>query len=116
MSIDGEVHPPLLTDSTRYGRAVFQAVKGVTFQRMDLSFLRYGATIDTVKRTLSLTKATDSTWKATLAYQRPSPTRLSLEGDVDGKHIQMAMTLHDLTKFLLVSRGFNWVQEQPFNR
>jgi hypothetical protein len=83
---------------------------------MDLSFLRYGATIDTVKRTLSLTKATDSTWKATLAYQRPSPTRLSLEGDVDGKHIQMAMTLHDLTKFLLVSRGFNWVQEQPFNR
>jgi hypothetical protein len=116
MSINGEVHPPLLTDSTRYSHAVFQAVNGVTFQRMDQSFLRYRATIDTLKRTLSLKKATDSTWKATLAYQRPSPTRLSLEGDVDGKHIQMAMTLHDLNKFLLVSRGFNWVQEQAFNR
>lgn len=57
-----------------------------------------------------------STWKGTLVYQRPTPTRLSLEGDVDGKHIQMLMTLHDLNKFLLVSRGFNWVQEQAFNR
>ena len=58
----------------------------------------------------------DSTWKATLAYQRPTPTQLSLDGEVDGKRIQMAMTLHDLQKFLLISRGFNWVQEQPFNK
>jgi hypothetical protein len=116
MSINGELHTPLLTDSTRYSHAVFQAMDGITFQRMDQSFLRYRATIDTLERTLSLSKATDSTWKATLSYQRPSPTRLTLEGDIDGKHLEMAMTLHDLKRFLLISRGFHWVQEQPFNR
>jgi hypothetical protein len=117
MSIDGVVHPPLLNDSTRYSHAVFQSPTGVTLQRMDQTFQRYATTIDTTKRSISLKKGpADSTWKATLAYQRPTPTQLSVEGDVDGKHIQMLMTLHDLKKFLLVSRGFNWVQEQPFNR
>ena len=85
-------HPPLLTDSARFSHAVFQAPTGMTFQKMDQSFVRYGATIDTLKHTISLKKPADSTWKATLAYQRPTPTKLSLEGDMDGKHIQMAMT------------------------
>ena len=83
---------------------------------MDQSFLRYGATVDTVNRTISLKKASDTSWKAVLSYQRPSPNRLTVAGDVDGKRIQMAMTLRDLNKFLLVSRGFHWIQEQPFNR
>jgi len=116
MSIDGVAHPPLLTDSARFSHAVFQAPTGMTLQKMDQSFVRYGVTIDTLKHTIALKKGTDSTWRATLAYQRPTPAKLTLDGEVDGKHIQMAMTLHDLNKFLLVSRGFNWVQEQPFNR
>jgi hypothetical protein len=116
MSIDGVVHPPLLTDSARYSHAVFQTPASITLQRMDQTFQRYGTAIDTVKKTISLTKGTDSAWKASLAYQRPTPTQLTLDGTVDGKHIQMQLTLHDLNKFLLVSRGFNWVQEQPLNR
>ena len=116
MSINGELHPPLLTDSARYSHAVFQATTGMTLQLMDQSFLRLGAVIDTTKRTIALKKPADSTWKATFAYSRPSPTRLTLEGDMDGKHIQMQLSQHDLNKFLLVSRGFNWVQEQPLNR
>ena len=116
MSINGELHPPLLTDSTRFSHAVFQAPTGMTLQKMDQSFVRYGVTIDTLKHSISLKKQADSTWKATLAYHRPTPTKLSLEGDIDGKHMQIAMSLHDLQRFLLISRGFNWVQEQPFNR
>lgn len=116
MSIDGVVHAPLLTDSMRYSHAVFQRPTSVSLQRMDQTFQGYGTTIDTVKHTIALKKGVDSTWKATLAYQQPSPTQLRLEGDVDGRHIQMSMTLHDLNKFVLVSRGFNWIQEQPFNR
>ena len=116
MSINGELRPPLLTDSARYSHAVFQAPTGVTFQRMDQTFLRYGATIDTVAHTISLKKGSDTTWKPVLGYTRPTPTQLALEGDVDGKRIKMLMTLHDLQKFLLISRGFHWVQEQPVNR
>jgi len=116
MSIDGVSHPPLLTDSARFSHAVFQAPTGMTLQKMDQSFVRYGVTIDTLKHTILLRKGTDTAWRATLAYQRPTATKLALEGDVDGKRIRMTTSLHDLQRFLLISRGFNWVQEQPLNR
>jgi hypothetical protein len=69
-----------------------------------------------VERTLTLHKGTDSTWKPVLTYERPSPDKLAFEGDIDGKRVRMAMTQHDLNKFLLISRGFHWVQEFPVNR
>jgi hypothetical protein len=28
----------------------------------------------------------------------------------------MQLQLVDLTKFLLINRGFHWIQEYPFNR
>jgi hypothetical protein len=69
-----------------------------------------------VKHTLTLQKGNDSTWKSVLAYEKPSPTQLAFEGEIDGKRVRMTMTQHDLDKFLLISRGFNWVQEFPVNR
>jgi hypothetical protein len=116
MSIDGELRPPLTTDTLRYSHAVFQSMNGVTFQKMNQKFERFGGTIDTVKRTLSLRKGTDSTSKPVLSYERTSPTKLTLAGDIDGKRVRMAMTQRDLNSFFLISRGFNWVQEFPVNR
>ena len=116
MSVDGVLLPPLATDTLRYSHAVFQYQNGVTFQKMNQKFARFGGTIDSVKRTLTLANGSDSTWKPVLSYERPSPTSLTMEGDIDGKHIRLAMTQHDLNKFLLISRGFNWVQEFPINR
>ena len=116
MSINGELRPPLTTDTLRYRYAVFQSQTGMTFQKMDLSFARFGATIDTVNRTLTLRKPADSTWKPVLMYERPTPTRLTFEGVIDGKRVRMAMTQRDLKSFFLISRGFNWVQEFPVNR
>jgi hypothetical protein len=45
-----------------------------------------------------------------LSYERPAPTNLAFEGDIDSKHVRLAMTQRDLDSSLLVSRGFNWVQ------
>jgi hypothetical protein len=48
--------------------------------------------------------------------QQPAPDKLNLEGDLQGKKIRIETTLFPREKFLLVSRGFNWIQELPFNR
>jgi hypothetical protein len=117
MTIDGELRPPLTTDTLRYSHAVFQSLNGaISFQKMDQKFDRFTATIDSVTRTLTLRRATDSTFKPVLTYERPSPTKLTFEGDMDGKRVRMAMTQRDLSSFFLLSRGFNWVQEFPVNR
>jgi hypothetical protein len=41
---------------------------------------------------------------------------LILTGVIDGQRLELRTTRIDREKFLLVSRGFNWVQEFPFNR
>ena len=68
------------------------------------------------KKTLVLTKGSDKNWKATFTFQRPTPNRLTLDGEMDGRKTQMQLQLVDRTKFLLLSRGFHWIQEYPLNR
>ena len=52
MTVDGQSRPPLVTDTTRWRRAIFQRPTGVTFQRPNDTFEGFGAVIDTVAKTL----------------------------------------------------------------
>jgi len=88
----------------------------MAFQRMDDSTARYGTSINTGDQTLELTKDDDKNWHASFVFQRPAPDRLILDGEMDGRKVQMQLRLFDRNKFLLVNRGFHWVQEYPFNR
>jgi hypothetical protein len=42
--------------------------------------------------------------------------QLTLDGDMDKHKVHMQLQLVDRKTFLLVNRGFHWVQEYPFNR
>jgi hypothetical protein len=46
LSIDGQFRAPLLGDYDRWKRAVFDFTDRLAFQRMDDSFARYGAAIN----------------------------------------------------------------------
>jgi len=116
MSIDGNVRPPLLTDTTRLRNVVFQYVDYITLHRMDASYEWYTASVDTLKKTIALKGDTDSSSTATLTYRRVTSRDLLLDGAMNGKPVHLHLTLHDLNRFLLVSRGFNWVQAAPLNK
>src|SRR5580693_584276 len=76
ISIDGQFRAPLLTDSERWRRVIFDFPKGMTFQRIDESLVYYGATIDVRAKSLALTKYSDKKWKAGFTFQRPARDRL----------------------------------------
>jgi len=116
LSIDGQVRSPLLGDYDRWQRVVFDFPERVTFQRMDESFAGYGAAIDSNAKTIALTKNSDKNWKGNLTFQRVAEDQLILDGNMDSHTIHMKLQLVDHKKFLLVSRGFHWIQEYPFNR
>jgi len=116
MTIDGVLRPPLTTDSARYSHATFQTPTGAVFQKMDQTFDRFSVKVDSTTHVLALRNLVDTAMSGALKYQRPTPDRLVLDGSIGGKRVQLVMTQHDLQKFLLVSRGFNWVQEYPINR
>jgi uncharacterized membrane protein YphA (DoxX/SURF4 family) len=116
MSIDGHTRAPLLTDGGRWRRVTFQIPTAMAFQRMDDTFDRYGAKIDTDAKSLTLSKPTDKSWSARFAFQRPTPERLLLDGTMDGHAVHMDLRLVDRSTIPLVNRGFHWIQETPFNR
>jgi hypothetical protein len=111
MSIDEQPRPPLLTDSTRWRRAIFDYPDWMAFQRLDDSFAPYGASINLPNRTLALTKKDDKNWKASFTFQRPAEDRLILDGRMDNHQVHMELRLIDRNSFVLVSRGFHWIQE-----
>jgi hypothetical protein len=111
MSIDEQPRPPLLTDSTRWRRAIFDYPDWMAFQRIDESFVRYGTSVNLPERTLALTKNGDKNWTASFTFQRPARDQLILDGQMDNHQVHMELQLTDRNSFVLVSRGFHWVQE-----
>ena len=114
MTIDGIERAPLVTDNERWRRVVIQNATGVTFWRMDDTALTFPGSVDLQAKTITLTRAPDS--KTVFTIERPAEDRLILDGDLDGRTLHMETTFFDRSRFLLVNRGFNWIQELPFNR
>jgi uncharacterized membrane protein YphA (DoxX/SURF4 family) len=116
MSIDEQLRPPLLTDQGRWRRAIFDFPPQMAFQRMDDSFAYYAASINLADHILALTMRGDKNMTANFAIQRPAQDRLILDGRMDAHQVHLELQLTDRNKFLLVRRGFHWIQEFPFNR
>lgn len=110
MKFDGVVRPPLVTDLERWRRAAFETPERMAFQKMDETFTRFQTKTDAGKGTLELIKG------GSLQFVRPAEDRLEMKGTVNGRSVEMRMKRMDRSQFLLVSRGFHWVQEYPFNR
>ena len=116
MSIDGQLRAPLLTDRDRWRRAIFDSPDRLVFERADDSYVGYGAAIDANHKTIALTKTSDKKWRASFTFARPANERLTLDGEMDGHTIRVGLRLFDRDQLTLVSRGFHWIQEYPFNR
>jgi uncharacterized membrane protein YphA (DoxX/SURF4 family) len=116
LAVDGVERSPLLTDYERWRRAIFDSPERVTLQRMDDSLARYTAAIDSKNKTMTLAKNGDANWKSEFTFVRPAENQLVLDGKMDGHRVHMEMQLVDRGQFLLVNRGFHWMQEYPLNR
>ncbi|WP_405974130.1 DoxX family protein [Streptomyces sp. NBC_00988] len=115
-SIDGERHPPVVTDGRRWRRVVVDSVDAVAIQHMDDSLDPCMAAIDMTARSIALTKMIDPKWQVTLTFERPADDRLILEGDADGHRLRLHLSRRDLGTFPLVGRGFHWVQDNSYLR
>ena len=114
MSIDGVTRLPLVTDYDRWRRVVFDRPTAVAFQRMNDTFAMFGAKIDLAAKQITVTSQRDR--GGSFTFEQPLADRLVLDGELNGHKMRMELQLFDRNNFLLVNRGFNWVQEYPFNR
>jgi hypothetical protein len=110
MTINGVERAPLVTDYERWRRVVIQNPINVVFWRMDDTALTYPGTVDLAAKTITLHE------KGAFTIKQPAADRLVLDGTLEGKKLHLETTYFDRDRFLLVNRGFHWIQELPFNR
>ena len=68
------------------------------------------------KRRLALTQSDDRTWRPSFAYRETPPGLLALAGTMEGRKTRLTLRREDESSYRLVSRGFHWINETPFNR
>lgn len=123
-AIDGTVRPPLLTDDSRWRNVIFERRLGIfAIESMDEKFQYFKPRIDLGAKSIVLEKfgrgiekPKDTKWRAQFYLQQPASGTLILDGLYDGHHVHAGLERVDETKFLLLSRGFHWVNEQSLNR
>jgi len=116
--INKDTIAPLLTDKTRWKKIIsdgkwfseYIIVKGMNDQTTWYSYK-----IDTLKKSLEMKSYNDSTSVLNLHYIQKDTT-LVFEGLWNKDSIKINMNKFDLTKFRLTNRGFNWINEYPYNR
>jgi hypothetical protein len=113
---NGAVRPMLLTDSTLLRRIVFGQLSRATFRTISDSVERFTVSVDSTAGTLALTGRFNPSIKRTLAYTRPDSASLILREQLGGDSVITRLRRVDERRFLLLHRGFNWIQEQAFNR
>jgi uncharacterized membrane protein YphA (DoxX/SURF4 family) len=111
---NGAVAPALLTDSTRWRRLAVARFRASVRLATD-SLMLYGLSTDTVKHVATLASG-QTTPKIVLAYSFPDAQHLVLRGRVGADSVEMTMRRKNESSYLLVRRGFHWVNEVPYFR
>jgi hypothetical protein len=112
--VDSVPRPPLLTDATRWQRVVFSDRGVLTVQTGDGKRTRYRTTSNGSRELkLQRYRVADA---GRLAYLTPNASTLVLDGTVDGKRIHATLQKEETAPFLLLTRGFHWITDVPYNR
>lgn len=115
LDVDGVSRPPLVTDATRWRRVVFDFKGRSSIFLMNDDRNLYNAKIDETAKTIKFTNRFEKQDAFSLAYLRPDPKTLQLDGSVAGHKLHAVCKL-DEKKFLLTTHGFHWIQERAVNR
>lgn len=115
-TVNSAARPPLLSDSTQIRRVIFGGLNRATFRLMSDSVQRFMMTLDSANQHLDLTARFNPQLTRAFSYERQDADHLVLSGVLEGDTVVLRMRRFDERRLLLNSRGFNWIQEQPFNR
>jgi len=83
---------------------------GMTVRMTDDTTQFFQTEYNAAKSSVTLNK------KDTLVWSRPDPDHVVLNGTLAGTPVILHLRRIDASKFLLVSRGFHWINESPLNK
>jgi len=113
--LDGETRPPLTSDGERWQNMIVEYQGQMIVRLMDGTLKRYG--FKPGPKAVWVHRFGDGgETKFLWSYAHPSPGILEIEGEIDGRLFSVRLNRRQRHDFLLVNRGFHWINEEPFNR
>jgi len=110
---NGQEIPPLTTDRRRWRRVVMEAPQVVRVQLMDDSFERYRVAYNQGAMQLTVfTSGAKSDPGNVFSWSAPDADHVELNGRVGGDTVVLSLRRIDRSKFLLMDRGFHWMQRE----
>ena len=111
---------PSLKDTIRWRYLVFEKGEVANIFNMnstDYDGLKYYKSItDTIKKEVVFVSYRDSSEIGKFRYFKNSEIHYTFKGTFKGDSIKINTIRKDEKDFLLMNRGFNWVNEYPYNR
>jgi uncharacterized membrane protein YphA (DoxX/SURF4 family) len=121
-SRNGQALPPLLTEASRWRRLTVSYAQFLSVRWMDDTLHRFRSEYAPAKHSVTLSSAEPRKGEpaehehGAFTYAFPDKDHLVLQGTLDKDALVVKLRRMDPTKLLLVSRGFRWIAEFPFNR
>jgi uncharacterized membrane protein YphA (DoxX/SURF4 family) len=107
--------PPLTTDSTRWKQLVIQSNKYVSFIYMNDRRRRLRFEVDSLIKQAVLYPEDDTLVKSRFSIHPEDSVHLTLNGALKADSLHVLLKKVDLNSFVLISRGFHWINEYPFS-
>jgi uncharacterized membrane protein YphA (DoxX/SURF4 family) len=117
--LDNVPHPPLLTDKERWKHVVLDTPNLLNVQMMDETLQQYGLSLDEQQNRLRFADLGAQRWKGDFTIDHSQPDQMTLTGEIDGRPMVVRLhrlDIHDPNKFLLINRGFHWVNQFTYRR
>jgi len=116
---NGDTLAPLLTDTSRWRRLVVTDYGDFAYASVRLmndSARSFELKVDTLARKLTLRGRADSTKKFIFDYSFTGADSLRLQGNWKGDPVSIFLRKQDLNRLTLISRGFHFINEGPYQR
>jgi hypothetical protein len=107
---------PLTTDTNRWRKLVISYADNAQIKFMNDSSKNYSFKPDLKKHVITINTYADTVNKHYLTYTEAKNGDLLLKGKWDRDSLTINLKKYDLNNFLLLRRGFHWVNEYPLNR
>lgn len=108
--------PPLTTDNSRWNYLLIERKDKAIVKTMTDDLVKHIFRTDTTQNRISLYHDNIIKDSLNFKYEVENSKYLKLNGKLEKDSLSIIFTKIELEKFPLKSRGFNWINERPFNR
>ncbi|CCH56520.1 putative protein ywoB [Fibrisoma limi BUZ 3] len=118
-ALNGDTLAPMMTDTTRWRQVIISGYHNfstIHFRMMSDSLYGYTLEVDTAKLRAVVRPRFGATEQSVFRYTRPDTNTLVFQGRFRQDSVYARLRRQPVGRFLLVNRGFHWINEYPFNR